>query len=330
MADRRAVGTLLAAALVTVALAIPAGAAAATVTNGDFESGDLTGWTAVDSGSGTWSVYSGPTAPGVGLPIGAPPEGTYGATTSQGSQGSHVLYQEVALEAGYTHTLTLSIYWVNGAGAFVTPAPETLDETGPANQQYRIDVMKPSAAATSVDPADVLASVYQSQPGDPLTQAPVEVTADLSALAGQTVRLRMAEADNQFYFSAAVDDVRIDSTAIPAPPVDTPPPPSLATPAVVPPPPAATPPAAPVPAPHVCTSRRRFTIHLRPAGDTLRSAVVKVYGKKVRVRKGKRLTAVVDLRGLGKGTYVVTIGARDGAGRAHREARSYRTCSTLD
>jgi hypothetical protein len=54
--------------------------------------------------------------------------------------------------------------------------------------------------------------------------------------------------------------------------------------------------------------------------------VVKVNGKTVTVRKGKRLTAVVDLRGLHKGTYHVTINARDAAGRHHREIRSYETC----
>jgi hypothetical protein len=68
-----------------------------------------------------------------------------------------------------------------------------------------------------------LAYTLRDQAGDPTTQAPREVTADLSALAGQTVRLRIAEADNQDYFSAAVDDVRIAWTAIPAPPITTPP-----------------------------------------------------------------------------------------------------------
>jgi hypothetical protein len=318
MTHRRAAGTL-AGALIAAALAVPAGASGATITNAGFESGDLTGWTGVDTGSGTWSVYTGSTAPG-GLAIGAPPERTHGATTSQNGPGSHVLYQDVALEAGYTHTLKLSIYWVNSA-AFVTPAPETLDENGPANQQYRIDVMKPSAAATSVDPADVLVSVFGSQAGDPTTQAPREVTADLSALAGQTVRLRIVETDNQNYLSAAVDDVRIASTAIPAPPIPAPaiPAPPIPTPPT---PPGATPPAAPV----VCTSARRFTIHLRPAYARLTSAVVKVDGKRLRVRTGRRLTAVVDLRGLPKGTYKARIYARDAAGLPYRETRSYRTC----
>jgi predicted RNA methylase len=101
MTHRRAVGTFT-GALVAVALAIPAGASAATITNAGFESGDLTGWTVVDSGAGTWSVYTGSAAAG-GLAVGAPPEGTHGATTSQNLPGSHVLYQDVALAPGSTH-----------------------------------------------------------------------------------------------------------------------------------------------------------------------------------------------------------------------------------
>jgi hypothetical protein len=311
-----------AATLVVLAagtLALPCMASAATVVNGGFESGDFGGWTKVESGSGAWSVYTGTTSPG--LAIGAPPEGTHGATTSQTGPGSHLLYQDVALAAGYTHTLKLSVYWVNNA-SFVTPSPERLSEVGSANQQYRVDVIQPSAAVTSVDPADNLASVYQSHAGDPLTQLPREITADLSALAGRTVRIRIAETDNMGNFSAALDDVRIDSAPIAAPapaPDPTTPDPTTSDPTTLP----ATTPAA---TPASCTSRRRFTIHLRPALTHLTTAVLKVNGKKVTVRKGKRLTSVVDLRGLPKGSYEVTINARDRAGRRHRETRTYQTC----
>jgi hypothetical protein len=324
---RRTTATLI-AALGAGTLALPCMASAATIANGGFESGDFTGWVKAESGSGAWSVYTGTAAQG-GLAVGSPPEGTHGAATSQTSPGSHVLYQDVALEAGSTHTLTLWIYWRNNA-AFVTPSPETLSQSGSPNQQYRVDVMRPSAAVSSVDPADTLASIYQSRAGDPLTQTPKQITADLSALAGQTVRIRIAETDNQNYFSAAADDVRIDSAPIAAPePVPTPDEttPDATTPDAT--TPDATTPDATTPdatTPATCRSQRRFTIHLRPALAALTTAVVKVNGKTVTVRKGKRLTAVVDLRGLHKGTYHVTINARDAAGRHHREIRSYETC----
>jgi hypothetical protein len=226
--------------------------------------------------------------------------------------------KDVTLEPGSSHILKLLIYWVN-RGPFVTPSPATLSYTTAANQQYRIDVMKPLVAVTSVAPEDVLASVFQSQASEPSTQVPKEVTADLSAFAGQTVRIRLAEVDNRGIFSAAADDVRIESKPIPVAPGTTPP-------ATTPP---ATRPSANTPSGSVaarCASRRRITIHLRPRRVKLSSAVVKLNGKSVKVRKGRRLTAVIDLRGRTKGTYKVTIDAHAAAGRRYRETRRYHVC----
>jgi hypothetical protein len=62
-----------------------------------------------------------------------------------------------------------------------------------------------------------LRSLRRGDAGDPLTQLPWEITFDLSALAGRTVRIRIAETDNANFFSAALDDVRIDSAPIAAP-----------------------------------------------------------------------------------------------------------------
>jgi len=77
-----------------------------------------------------------------------------------------------------------------------------------------------------------------------------------------------------------------------------------------------------------CASRRAFTIRLRaPRGARLRSATVKVDGKRVTVRReGRRLTARVNLAGLTKGTAKVSVVARTTSGRVVRETRTYRTC----
>jgi hypothetical protein len=324
-AQPRAVGALVATLGVAGMLAIPGVASAATVINGGFETGDFIGWETVESGVGAWSVYSGTNSPTTRLPIGVPPEGTKAATTSQRGAGSHVLYQDVTLEPRSTHILKLYIYWVNTASSFLSPSPATLSYTDAANQQYRIDVMNPSAAVTSVAPGDVLTPIFQSQPSEPRTQAPKEITADLSAFAGQTVRIRLAEVDNHGFLSAAADDVRIESKPIAVvAPVTTPPattPPATTSPTTRPP---TTGPSGSVVA--RCSSRRRITIHLRPPRVKLTSAVVKLGDRKVKVRKGKRLTAVIDLRGRTKGTYTVTINARDAAGRHYRETRRYHVC----
>jgi hypothetical protein len=77
-----------------------------------------------------------------------------------------------------------------------------------------------------------------------------------------------------------------------------------------------------------CRSRRSFRIRLRhPKGDPLVRATVKVNGKQVRVIKGERLTAPVDLRGLPKGRYTVSITATTTLGRTVKGSRKYRTCA---
>ncbi len=74
-----------------------------------------------------------------------------------------------------------------------------------------------------------------------------------------------------------------------------------------------------------CTSRRRFRIHLRKA---LVRARVTVAGRRMKVRRrGGRLTAIVDLRGLPRGRYRVAIRGVTRRGRRVRATRRYRTCS---
>jgi hypothetical protein len=78
-----------------------------------------------------------------------------------------------------------------------------------------------------------------------------------------------------------------------------------------------------------CRSRRRFVIHLRkpPKGDRIRSATVTINGKRQKVLRGRRVRAIVNLRGLPKGTFRVAISVRTAKGRTLRSARTYRTCA---
>jgi ABC-2 type transport system ATP-binding protein len=82
-------------------------------------------------------------------------------------------------------------------------------------------------------------------------------------------------------------------------------------------------PSARLPSARKCASRRSFRIHLRRG---LRSATVLVNGKRVKVLRGKRLRAPVNLRGLPKGTFRVTVTGRTTRGRTLRAARTYHTC----
>jgi uncharacterized delta-60 repeat protein len=98
------------------------------------------------------------------------------------------------------------------------------------------------------------------------------------------------------------------------------------------PPPAAKPVAAastnPLPVAKSCVSRRSFKIRLRiPHGDVATSATVKVNGKQVKVVKGSRLRAAIDLRGLPKGKATISIVVKLAHGKKPLTgSRVYRTC----
>jgi hypothetical protein len=102
-------------------------------------------------------------------------------------------------------------------------------------------------------------------------------------------------------------------------------------------PPISAPPPTSAPRKHVparvvteCRSKRRFTIRLRERrGRAVKTATVRVNGRRVatlRRRSDRRMVAVIDLRGLPRGTYRVEITARLRNGRRARWVRSYRTC----
>ena len=77
-----------------------------------------------------------------------------------------------------------------------------------------------------------------------------------------------------------------------------------------------------------CVSRRNFRIRLRePKGTKIRRATVKVNGKLVATRKGRRVTAPVDLRGLPKGRFKVEIRVTTTTGRIIKGTRTYHTCA---
>jgi PKD repeat protein len=72
-----------------------------------------------------------------------------------------------------------------------------------------------------------------------------------------------------------------------------------------------------------CVSRRNFRIRVK-RGD-YRKVTVRVNGKRVKVLRGLRDTAMVDLRGLPKGRFKVQIAVTLNNGKVVRSARQYRT-----
>jgi hypothetical protein len=83
-----------------------------------------------------------------------------------------------------------------------------------------------------------------------------------------------------------------------------------------------------LPANRRCISSRHFRIRIRKVkGLTLEAIAVYLNEKPVKVYKGKRLTARIDLRGLPRGLVRVRIEAATTDGRLIRHTRKYRTCA---
>lgn len=211
------------------ALLAPAGAAAAAVVNGGFETGSLKGWRVFRATeAGDWFAYKGTEAPIGGRrgaePIQAPPVGNYAAIADQANPETGVLYQDVALEPGRAHRLDLVAYY-NSYEPLAIPTPETLSVdkevlAGQSNQQFRIDVMSPAAPIDSIAAGDILGTVFRTEVGGPQEMQPTGYSLNLSAFAGQTVRLRIANAVSEEVFNAGVDGVEVVS----GPPGQLPPP----------------------------------------------------------------------------------------------------------
>ncbi|MES1242223.1 MAG: serine hydrolase domain-containing protein [Acidobacteriota bacterium] len=181
----------------------------------DFESGKLAGWRTAHGGSGDWFVYSdgktppdpSRTDPSVPFDVPNPPQGKFAAVTDMQGGGTRILYRDLKLDGRFR--LRLTVFYVNIAGELASP--KTLDfNLLERNQQFRIDLMPPASPVDSMADSDVLLNVFHTSPGDPARREPTAVEADLSALAGKTVRLRLAGADNTGPFRIGVDEIRLE------------------------------------------------------------------------------------------------------------------------
>jgi hypothetical protein len=180
----------------------------------DFESSTFAGWTRRSTGSGDWYIYtdgetppnphqSDPNAP---FQVPDPPQGEFAAVTDMDAGGTRIMSYDLVLDAPYT--LHLTVFYENFWSSFHTP--ETLSfDSDESNQQFRIDIIDPAASLDTMAEGEVLANIFRTEEGDPNHLDPTEVTFDLSPWEGQTVQLRLAQADNRFALRSGVDNIRL-------------------------------------------------------------------------------------------------------------------------
>lgn len=206
-------------------LSLPA-QAAQLIVNGGFESG-LASWVRATQlgGDGNFELQTGTTSPLSNTTVLPPPEGNQAAMSDSQGPGAHALYQDFLVPNAPGPWMLSFMLFLNNTAAYFTPTPPSLDFSTPAlNQQFRVDIVSPTADPLSVAAADVLLNIYQTQPGDPAVSGYSLITADLTALlaanAGQTLRLRFADSNNVGIFNAGVDAVSLTDepvTGIPEP-----------------------------------------------------------------------------------------------------------------
>jgi len=173
------------------------------ISNGDFETGDLSGWNVVNTGSGAWNINDGTFSPGGFTPL-APIGSGFDAVTSQGGPGFHNLFQDVSLGTFDSAILSWDDRIRSGAG-FSDP-----------NQEWRVLIEDLSGG--------LISEVFSTNPGDNTTQIgpnsrSFDLTSILSPFANQSIRISFEEQDNLFFFSAALDNVSFttETTAVPEP-----------------------------------------------------------------------------------------------------------------
>ena len=186
----------------------------------DFESGTLSGWTLDRRGDGGWFTYSnGRQAPDpkqsnafVPFNMPAPAQGKFAAVSDGIGPGLKLMYRDLKLDG--PAMLELTVFYVNGidglsgySGPFIAPGRLAID-AGP-NQQFRIDILSSTATADSMAAADIRGTVFVTAPDAPARRGPAPIRYDLSPWSGQTVRLRIATANNQAPLRAGIDNVRL-------------------------------------------------------------------------------------------------------------------------
>jgi hypothetical protein len=191
------------------------------IDNGSFESGSLAGWNVANQpgSQGSWYIQSG-TSSQYGTSVPSPPDGTYAAMTDSTGPSSTALYQDFTVPQGTILSATLNYQRVRlSAGSYATPT--SWDYTVSPNQHTEADILLPTTNALSTS---VLTQLGGNS-GDRYPYSPAQVAGasapgfDLTSLlqnyAGQTLRLRFAEVNNQGPLVFGVDAVSLQTVVKP-------------------------------------------------------------------------------------------------------------------
>ena len=177
------------------------------ITNGSFETGDATGWTIDNAGSGDIAITNNNAPPNSVFPTPGASDGSFYAVSYQGGPGVHALSQTFTAGAFSSLILTFDMFVQTNATETINPAGLTYTEG--ANQHARVDLLSFGAGAFDTGPS-VVQNFYIGIDGRP-TQPYTSYSFDLTGLLnpGDSYILRFAQADTLGNFNLGVDNVSL-------------------------------------------------------------------------------------------------------------------------
>jgi hypothetical protein len=172
--------------------------------NGDFETGDFTGWLRTNQAGGSGNSYiqtnGGPTGfNGDPTPFN-PTGGNFNAGTDQGGPGSHSLSQIFFAHPGKSYVLSFDEYAHDQSGK--APVGDGTDFTVDPNQHVQVTLSGPNNALLSYGAGD-----------EDWTHRSIDLSSLITVEGTYTVRF--TEVDNQLFYNAGLDNVSLLTDAVP-------------------------------------------------------------------------------------------------------------------
>lgn len=178
----------------------------ANVSNGSFETGDLSGWTTYQDGGGSISVWDGSFLTCSELPSSGITDGNYAMLFDMEGPNVLIAWQTITIPTDNT-ILSLDLTYNNSSGFWAFTGD--LNYGGDTNQHLRIDVMDTSASTYSFDAGDIYYTLFASDTSTPFEIDRQTLSVNLSAYSGTSVLLRIFKVDNAGCLTTVVDHVRL-------------------------------------------------------------------------------------------------------------------------
>jgi hypothetical protein len=192
---------------------------ASLIVNGDFETGDFSGWLVSQSGGSSQTVVSAIGDPELGA---SPTNDFYAFAGNQSGPSQNVFWQSVVVPENLSlANFSFDYAYQNFASDFSTLDTLAIDDS--SNQQFRVDILLGTSLFDSLNITDIVFSAIQTVSGESNTQAwtsfSEDITASLIGLQGEDVLVRFAQSDNQGAFDIGFDNVSLiaEVTDVPEP-----------------------------------------------------------------------------------------------------------------